>query len=49
VLTAAMGRWLPEATASALLHGASATPTTLPAGAALAVLTGYAAAALAAR
>ncbi len=35
-----MVRWLPEATANAVLHGASAT--TLPAGAALAVLTGYA-------
>ena len=37
-----MIRWLPEATASAVLHGASATATTLPAAAALAVLTGYA-------
>ena len=35
-------RWLPEATANAVLHGASATATTLPAAAALAVLTGYA-------
>jgi ABC-2 type transport system permease protein len=35
-------RWLPEATANAVLHGASATTTTLPAGAALAVLAGYA-------
>jgi ABC-2 type transport system permease protein len=34
-------RWLPEATANAVLHGAPATPTTLTAGAALAVLTGY--------
>jgi hypothetical protein len=37
-----MVRWLPEATANAVLHGASATATTLPAGAALAVLAGYA-------
>jgi ABC-2 type transport system permease protein len=37
-----MVRWLPEAAANAVLHGASATATTLPAGAALAVLTGYA-------
>jgi ABC-2 type transport system permease protein len=37
-----MVRWLPEAAASAVLHGASATATTLPAGAALAVLAGYA-------
>src|SRR5437773_3246342 len=44
-----MGRWLAEATANAVLHGASATATTLPVGAALSVLTGYAAAALAAR
>jgi hypothetical protein len=45
-LTRAPGvvRWLPEATANAVLHGASSTATTLPAGAALAVLTGYAAA-----
>ena len=35
-------RWLPEASANAVLHGASATATTLPAAAALAVLTGYA-------
>jgi ABC-2 type transport system permease protein len=34
-------RWLPEATANAVLHGAPATATTLPAGAALAVLAGY--------
>ena len=34
-------RWLPEASANAVLHGASATATTLPAGAALAVLAGY--------
>jgi hypothetical protein len=34
-------RWLPEATANAVLHGASATATTLPAAAALAVLAGY--------
>jgi hypothetical protein len=39
-----MVRWLPEATANAVLHGASSTVTTLSAGAALAVLTGYAAA-----
>jgi ABC-type Na+ efflux pump permease subunit len=39
-----MIRWLPEATANAVLHGASATATSLPPGAALAVLTGYAAA-----
>jgi ABC-2 type transport system permease protein len=46
VLTRAPGavRWLPEATANAVLHGASSTATTLPAGAALAVLAGYAAA-----
>ena len=31
-----------RAAANAVLHGASATATTLPAGAALAVLTGYA-------
>jgi ABC-2 type transport system permease protein len=37
-----MVRWLPEAAANAVLHGASATATTLPAGAALAVLAGYA-------
>jgi ABC-2 type transport system permease protein len=35
-------RWLPEATANAVLHGAPATATTLPAGVALAVLAGYA-------
>src|SRR5262249_19603826 len=35
-------RWLPEAAANAVLHGASATATTLPAAAALAVLAGYA-------
>jgi ABC-2 type transport system permease protein len=35
-------RWLPEATANAVLHGASATATALPAAAALAVLAGYA-------
>jgi ABC-2 type transport system permease protein len=34
-------RWLPEATASAVLRGAPATATTLSAGAALAVLAGY--------
>ena len=34
-------RWLPEASANAVLRGASATATTLPAGAALAVLAGY--------
>jgi hypothetical protein len=39
-----MVRWLPEATANAVLHGASSTVTTLSAGAALAVLAGYAAA-----
>jgi ABC-2 type transport system permease protein len=39
-----MVRWLPEASANAVLHGASSTVTTLSAGAALAVLTGYAAA-----
>jgi ABC-2 type transport system ATP-binding protein len=37
-------RWLPEAAANAVLHGASAAATTLSAGAALAVLVGYAAA-----
>jgi len=44
VLTQAPGvvRWLPEAAANAVLHGASAGATTLPAGAALAVLAGYA-------
>ena len=36
--------WLPEATANAVLHEASATATTLSAGAALVVLAGYAAA-----
>ena len=36
-------RWLPEAAANAVLHGASPAATTLSAGAALAVLTGYAA------
>ena len=42
VLTHAPGvvRWLPEATANAVLHGDA---TTLPAGVALAVLAGYAA------
>jgi ABC-2 type transport system permease protein len=34
-------RWLPEAAANAVLHGTSATPATLPAGAALAALAGY--------
>jgi ABC-2 type transport system permease protein len=34
-------RWLPEASANAVLRGASATTTTLPAAAALAVLAGY--------
>jgi ABC-2 type transport system permease protein len=38
-----VSRWLPEAAANAVLHGASATPTTLTAGVALAVLAGYAA------
>jgi len=44
VLTHAPGvvRWLPEAAANTVLHGASAGATTLPAGAALAVLAGYA-------
>jgi hypothetical protein len=37
-----MVRWLSQATANAVLHGASATATTLPAAAALAVLAGYA-------
>jgi ABC-2 type transport system permease protein len=37
-------RWLPEAAANAVLHGASAAATTLSAGVALAVLAGYAAA-----
>jgi len=36
-------RWLPEAAANAVLHGPSPAATTLPAGAALAVLAGYAA------
>ena len=36
-------RWLPEAAANAVLHGASSAATTLSAGAALAVLAGYAA------
>ncbi len=36
-------RWLPEAAANAVLHGASPAATTLSAGVALAVLTGYAA------
>jgi ABC-2 type transport system permease protein len=36
-------RWLPEAAANAVLHGASPAATTLSAGAALAVLAGYAA------
>ena len=35
-------RWLPEASANAVLRGASATATTLPAGVALVVLAGYA-------
>ena len=35
--------WLPEAAANAVLHGASPAATTLSAGAALAVLAGYAA------
>jgi len=35
-------RWLPEAAANAVLHGASPASTTLSAGAALAVLAGYA-------
>jgi hypothetical protein len=39
-----MVRWLRQATANAVLHGASATATTLPAGAALVVLAGDAAA-----
>ena len=38
-----MVRWLPEAAANAVLHGASPAATTLSAAAALAVLTGYAA------
>ncbi|HEX9355722.1 MAG TPA: hypothetical protein VF933_18120, partial [Streptosporangiaceae bacterium] len=36
-------RWLPEAAANAVLHGASPAATTLSAAAALAVLAGYAA------
>jgi leader peptidase (prepilin peptidase)/N-methyltransferase len=36
-------RWLPEAAANAVLHGASPAATTLSAGAALAALAGYAA------
>jgi hypothetical protein len=36
-------RWLPEAAANAVLHGTSAAATALSAGAALAVLVGYAA------
>ena len=36
-------RWLPEAAANAVLHGASPAATALSAGAALAVLAGYAA------
>jgi ABC-2 type transport system permease protein len=36
-------RWLPEAAANAVLHGTSPAATTLSAGAALAVLAGYAA------
>jgi hypothetical protein len=39
-----MVRWLPQAAASAVLHGASATVTTPSVGAALVVLAGYAAA-----
>jgi hypothetical protein len=35
-------RWLPGSAAQAVLHGASATATTLSAGAAVAVLVGYA-------
>jgi ABC-2 type transport system permease protein len=44
-LTRAPGisRWLPEAAANAVLHGASPATTTLPAGVALTVLAGYAA------
>jgi ABC-2 type transport system permease protein len=38
-----MIRWLPEAAANAVLHGASPAATTLSAGVALAVLAGYAA------
>ncbi len=38
-----MVRWLPEAAANAVLHGASPAATTLSAGVALAVLAGYAA------
>jgi hypothetical protein len=36
-------RWLPEAAANAVLHGASPAATALSAGTALAVLAGYAA------
>jgi hypothetical protein len=36
-----MVRWLPEAAANAVLHGASPAATTLSAGVALAVLAGY--------
>jgi len=36
-----MARWLPEAAANAVLHGASATTAALSAGAAVAVLAGY--------
>jgi hypothetical protein len=39
-----MVRWLPQAAASAVLHGASDTATTPSVGAALVVLAGYAAA-----
>jgi ABC-2 type transport system permease protein len=38
-----MVRWLPEAAANAVLHDASATATSVSAGAALAILAGYAA------
>jgi ABC-2 type transport system permease protein len=38
-----ISRWLPEAAANAVLHGASPAATTLSAAAALAVLAGYAA------
>ena len=40
--TPGLTRWLPGSTANAILHGAHSTPTTLSAGAALAVLTAYA-------
>ena len=43
IRTPSMARWLPEAAANAVLHGATATTTNLPVGAALLVLTGYAA------